>query len=179
MIPFDCTIFQNKLHDYEDFVIWFFLWYSQLLSPETNCFAFLLLFDIDLLFPRSGRSSVFESPEREHFPLLEVTAETGLWYWLLRGWGWGRVRKCNSAKRFWDWGELKSKINNRTRNLQTSWEPLTENVCHAWWILLTLVTTIHRDGRGRGLSESVKKRCCMTWNTLPLKLWKMISAACK
>ena len=33
-------------------------------------------------------------------------------------------------------GELKSKINNRTRNLQTSWEPLTGNVCHAWWILL-------------------------------------------
>ena len=42
-----------------------------------------MLFDIDLLFSRSGRSSFFESPEREDLPLLEITAETGLWYGLL------------------------------------------------------------------------------------------------
>ena len=27
------------------------------------------------------------------------------------------------------------KQNIRTRKLWTSWEPLTENFCHAWWIL--------------------------------------------
>ena len=43
-----------------------------------------LLFDIDLLFSRSGRSSFFESNKREDFPLLEVTAETGLRYGLYK-----------------------------------------------------------------------------------------------
>ena len=43
-----------------------------------------MLFDVDLLSPCSGRSSIFEGPEREDL-LLEVTAETGLWYRLLAG----------------------------------------------------------------------------------------------
>ena len=42
-----------------------------------------MLFDIDFLFSCSGRSSIFEGPEREDLLLLEVTAETGLWYGLL------------------------------------------------------------------------------------------------
>ena len=53
------------------------------------------------------------------------------------------VRICNSAKKKLGLrggggggGErLKSKLNNRTRKLKTNWEPLTENVSHAWWIL--------------------------------------------
>ena len=40
-------------------------------------------------------------------------------------------------------GELKSKINNRTRNLQTSWKLLRENVFHAWWILLRPLQSIN------------------------------------
>ena len=41
-----------------------------------------MLFDIDLLSSCSGRSSIFEGPEREDLLHLEVTAETGLWYGL-------------------------------------------------------------------------------------------------
>ena len=47
------------------------------------------------------------------------------------------VRICNSAKKRTGGGRrVKSKLNNRTGNLKTSWEPLTDNVSHAWWILL-------------------------------------------
>ena len=59
------------------------------------------------------------------------------------------------CKKFEDWveGGLKKKINNMTRKLYISWEPLIENFCHGhafggFWSL---------RGRGRGLSESVKK----------------------
>ena len=48
---------------------------------------------------------------------------------------------------------MKNKINNMTRKLYISWEPLIENFCHGhafgeFWSL---------RGKRRGLSESVKK----------------------
>ena len=47
--------------------------------------CFLLIFDIDLLIQiGSERFSIFESPEGEDLLLLEETAETGLWYRLLK-----------------------------------------------------------------------------------------------
>ena len=42
-----------------------------------------MLFDIDLLSSCSGRSSIFKGPKREDLLLLEVIAETGLWYGLI------------------------------------------------------------------------------------------------
>ena len=61
----------------------------------------------------------------------------------------GVVKSLRTGSR----GGLKNKINNMTRKLYISWEPLIENFCHGhafggFWSL---------RGRGRGLSESVKK----------------------
>ena len=67
---------------YEDSVMIFsLLFIVNFLISQLLCF--LLIFDLDLLSSCSGRSSIFESPEREDLLVLEVTAETGLWYRLL------------------------------------------------------------------------------------------------
>ena len=58
----------------EDFVMIFSLLVINLLLH------FLLIFDIDLLSSSLGRSSIFESPDREDLLLLEESAEMGLWY---------------------------------------------------------------------------------------------------
>ena len=62
-----------------------------------------------------------------------------------RHWGWGvkNGRCCTFVpsyitKRFQDCGVLKCKTIELEIYSQTSREPLTENVCHAWWILLYL-----------------------------------------
>ena len=67
---------------YEDSVMIFsLLFIVNFLISQLLCL--LLIFDLDLLSSCSGRSSIFESPEREDLLVLEITAETGLWYRLL------------------------------------------------------------------------------------------------
>ena len=43
-----------------------------------------MLFDIDLLSSCSGGSATFEGPEQEDLLHFEVTAETDLWYELIK-----------------------------------------------------------------------------------------------
>ena len=93
MIPFDCTIFQNKLHGYEDFVIWFFVIHSYFPQKLTASFfsafwyrSFIFPFGKIFLFRKSwtGRSSPFGNNCRNGFVVRTVK------------WGWRSEQKQSS-----------------------------------------------------------------------------------
>ena len=77
-------------------------------------------------------------------------------------------------------GELKSKINNRTRNLQTSWEPLTEMFVMLGGFCLPHLdwSPHHAPNTRRNFSVNLLKKMLNDMKNTTKKLWKMISDAC-